>query len=285
MNFYSAQEVMQNYVELGKKKSESHSVKLLLLGATAGIIVGLSAVVSNTACHAIENPSVARIIGGLLFPFALCMIMLTGTELFTGNCMIFISVLANRTNISGMLRNWFYVYIGNMAGSLFLAVAIVLSGQLSFNDNMLALYTIKTAVGKCALTFGEAIVRGVLCNILVCMGVLCSLSAKDTIGRIIGAYIPVVFFVICGFEHSIANMYYIPAGIMSMKVSSYAAMITKAGLDISQLNWGNYFSVNLLPVTIGNIIGGAGIACLLWFCHARRDIRGDSQAEERTTLL
>jgi formate/nitrite transporter FocA (FNT family) len=108
---------------------------------------------------------------------------------------------------------------------------------------------------------------GVLCNVLVCLGVLCSLSAKDTTGRILGAYLPVAFFVICGFEHSIANMYYIPAGLFATNVPAYAAKAMEAGVDVTALTWGNFFLSNLLPVTVGNILGGAGLGVLFWKCY------------------
>jgi formate/nitrite transporter len=170
-----------------------------------------------------------------------------------------------------MLRNWFYVYTGNLAGGLVLAFMIAASGHLDYNGGALALHTIKVAVSKCAIPFFHAVLLGIFCNVLVCMGVLCSLTAKDTFGRIAGAYLPVAFFVIGGFEHSIANMYYIPAGLFAHGVEVYARMASDAGLATGALSWGNFFARNLLPVTVGNIIGGAGTGLLFWFCHARED--------------
>jgi formate/nitrite transporter len=237
-------------------------------------MIGFGAAVSNTACHAIGNQSLARVAGGLLFPFGLGMVMLTGAELFTGNCMMVISLLDGETNLSKTLKNWFCVYLGNMTGGILLAIGVAASGQLNLGDGALALYTIKVAAAKCNLTFGPAVLLGIFCNILVCLGVLCSLSAKDTSGRILGAYIPVAFFVICGFEHSVANMYYIPAGIFALNISDYAAAAIETGLSVSALGWGNFLKANLLPVTVGNIIGGAGIAALLWYCHARKTSAG-----------
>lgn len=119
----------------------------------------------------------------------------------------------------------------------------------------------------CSLQFGPGVVLGILCNIMVCLGVLCSLTAKDTSGRILGAYIPVTFFIIGGFEHCIANMYYIPAGIFAMANPQYADLAAEAGLNTDIISWGNIALSNLIPVTIGNIIGGAGIAILLWYGH------------------
>ena len=269
LNFYSAPEIMKNYIALGTKKSLSPVWRLVLLGITAGLIIGIGGVVSNTAVHAIENPGIARVVSGLIFPFGLGIVMLTGFELFTGNCMIITSVFSHEVNTSSMLRNWFFVYIGNLAGGLLLALGIVACEKLDLGNGALAAYTVKVAADKCAISFGPAFLLGVFCNILVCLAVLCSLSAKDTAGRIMGAYIPVSLFVIGGFEHSIANMYYIPAGLFAMMNPTYAAAVAAAGIDTTALTWSNFFVANLLPVTIGNIVGGAGIALLLWCCHVK----------------
>jgi formate/nitrite transporter len=227
----------------------------------------MGAAVTNTAAHSIVNVSVARVISGLLFPFGLAIIMLMGTELFTGNCMIPISLLAGKATVKGMLRNWAVVYVSNFVGAILLAASCAYSGQMNYTDGGLAVYTIRVAAAKCAVGFAPAVLLGVLCNVLVCLGVLCSLSAKDTTGRILGAYLPVAFFVICGFEHSVANMYYIPAGLFAMNVPAYAAKAMEAGVNATTLTWGNFFLSNLLPVTVGNILGGAGLGVLLWKCY------------------
>jgi formate/nitrite transporter len=264
---------MRNYAELGAKKAENTALKLFSLGIAAGVIIGFGGATANAASFAITNPSVARIIPALMFAFCLGMIMLTGSELFTGNCMIVVSVAARRATIAGMLRNWLYVYAGNLTGGLILAWGITASGHLDYNGGALALHTIKTAASKCALPFFQAVLLGIFCNIMVCIGVLCSLTAKDTFGRIAGAYLPVAFFVIGGFEHSVANMYYIPAGLFARGVEVYARVAADAGVALGVLSWGNFFARNLLPVTIGNIIGGAGTGLLFWFCHAVEDNR------------
>jgi formate/nitrite transporter len=262
---------MRNYAELGGKKAEFAALKLFLLGLASGVIIGFGGATANTASHALANPSAVRIVSGLLFGFCLGMIMLTGSELFTGNCMIAVSVAARRTTLAGMLRNWAYVYAGNLAGGLILSYGIAASGHLDYNGGALALHTIKIAAAKCAIPFTQAVLLGIFCNILVCAGVLCSLTAKDAFGRIAGAYLPVAFFAICGFEHSIANMYYVPAGLFAAGVETYSQMAGDAGLVLGALSWGNFFARNLLPVTIGNIIGGVGTGLLFWFCHARED--------------
>ena len=270
MNQFLPAEIANIYSDAGAKKAAMPIWKLLTLGVLAGFLIGMGGAVTNTAAHTIDNVSLARIICCLLFPFGLSMVMLLGAELFTGNCMISISVLEGKATIGGMLRNWLIVYLGNFIGAGLLAAGCAFFGQLNYSNGGLAVYTIKVAAAKSALPFENGLVLGICCNLLVCLAVLCSLSAKDTPGKIMGAYLPVAFFVICGFEHCVANMYYIPAGLFALKIPQYAAKATEAGIDTSALTWSNFFLKNLLPVTIGNIIGGVAIGVLMWACHLRK---------------
>lgn len=257
-------EFLDSYCEIGYKKARSPAGRILLLAILAGILIGMGAVVSNTASHALENLSVARVVCGFLFPFGLVMVLFTGAELFTGNCLITIPVLERRVAWTGMLRNLCWVYIGNLIGAVLLAAAIVYSGQLNLSDGALAVCTIRTAAAKCSLSFGRAVVLGILCNVLVCIGVMCGLCAKGAAGRTLAAFLPVCFFVICGFEHCVANMYYIPAGLLALEVPCYAELAREAGVAVGSLTWSRFFLQNLLPVTAGNLIGGCGFAALIW---------------------
>jgi formate/nitrite transporter len=268
MNSLSPAEITQSYAEAGKKKTERSLGKTLFLAVLAGLCIAFGGAVTNTAAHSIPNVSAARLISGLLFPFGLAMVMLLGAELFTGNCLIPISVLARKTTLGKMLRNWTLVYIGNFLGALLLAAGCAYFGQLDYSGGGLAVFTIRLATGKCGISFTSGIVLGFFCNVLVCAGVLCSLSAKDTSGRILGAYVPVTFFVICGFEHCIANMYYIPAGLFALAIPKYARLASEAGIDTALLTWGNFLVRNLLPVTIGNILGGVSLGVVMYLCHA-----------------
>ncbi|MDR1067288.1 MAG: formate/nitrite transporter family protein [Clostridiales bacterium] len=270
---YSPAEIMENYTEIGKKKAEGSAPRMFALALAAGMVIGFAAFAASVASYAVENPSIARVISGLLFPFGLGIVMLLGMELFTGNCMAFISIWSEKARVFGVLRNLAVVYVGNMLGSVPLAAVVAFSGQMGRNDGALAVYAIRAAAAKCQLDAHSAVILGFLCNILVCLGVLCAMSAKDTIGCVAGAYIPVALFVIGGFEHSVANMYSIPAGIFAM--IRHPDIVAAYGLDVSALSWRNFFIVNLLPVTIGNILGGAGIATLLWACHCHRNERKD----------
>lgn len=262
-------EIVRKYVEMGGQKADRSVGRTVLLAMLAGVLIALAGAASNTAAHAISNASVVRIIYGLLFPFGLGMVMILGAELFTGNCMLFLSVLEKKAAMAGVLRNLAVVCAGNFAGALLVAAGCAVFGQMDYSGGALALYTIQFAAGKCAIPFSNAVALGFFCNVAVCAGILCSLSADDTAGRILGAYIPAALFVICGFEHCVANMYYIPAGLFAMRVPQYAQMAAEAGIDVSMLTWGSFLLRNLLPVTAGNALGGISFGLVMWAGHLR----------------
>ena len=271
MDLFTPKECAANYAAAGAAKARMSVPKMFLLAVLAGFFIAMGGAVTNTAAHTIGSVGTARIVCGLLFPFGLAMVILTGAELFTGNTLITISVLDGQAAVAGMLRNWAVVYLGNTVGAMLTAAGCAFGGQLDYSGGRLAVFTMKLAAGKCALPPGNAVVLGVLCNILVTAGVLLSLSAKDLTGRVIGAYLPVAFFVICGFEHCVANLYYIPAGLFAKAVPAYAALAAEAGVDLSALTWANFLLRNLLPVTAGNIIGGVSMGALFWYCHGRKE--------------
>lgn len=269
MGFLSPKELTQQYSAAGAGKAKRPAGQLFVLAILAGALIALGSAATNTASFGVTDVGLARTICGLLFPFGLCMVVVTGAELFTGNCLMTISVLERKATVAGMLRNWGIVYIGNLVGAVLVAAGCALFGQLDYGGGALAVYTIKIAAGKCGISFGKAVVFGVLCNLLVCLGVLLAMSSRDTAGRLMGAFIPVSFFVICGFEHCVANMYYIPAGIMAAANPAYRELALAAGVNLEGLTLGNFLVKNLLPVTVGNILGGGGLGALMWFAHVR----------------
>ena len=255
-------EFVSLYAGIGAKKCINSGMRLLLAAVLAGLFIAAGAVAAGTASYGLENASIARVVSGLLFPFGLIMVILTGAELFTGNCLIAISLLERKAKLAGMARNLVIVYLGNFVGAALLAAAMAYGG--AFSNGALAAYVIRTAANKCALPFGRAVVLGILCNILVCTGVMCALCGKSLPGRAIGAFVPVSFFVIGGFEHCVANMYYIPAGILAAGLPDSAQLVQ--GLDLSTLHWLGFLH-NMLPVTLGNMIGGCGFGALIWAVH------------------
>lgn len=261
----TTKDFVSRYANIGCGKVHAPWKKLLLLSVLAGFFIAMGGAAAGTASYAITNASAARIISGMLFPFGLIMVIFTGAELFTGNCLITISVLEKTCGPLEMFRNLLIVYVGNFAGAGLLAAAWVYSGQLELSSGALAQAVVKTATAKCSLPFDRALILGILCNILVCAAVMCALCAEDGAGRAIGALVPVAFFVICGFEHCIANMYYIPAGLLAL--SRYPSLM--AELDTVDLTVMHFLLNNLFPVTIGNIIGGCGFAALIWGGHQK----------------
>ena len=267
---FSPAEIAARYADSGVAKTKRPTSQLIVLGLLAGALIALGSAATNTAVYGIQDTWTARTICGLLFPFGLGMVVVMGAELFPGNSLISISVLDRRCSVSGMLRNWVIVYLSNFAGSLLVAAGCAFFGQLDYSGGALAVYTMRVAATKCALPVGNAIVLGFLCNFLVCLGVLMSMSAKDTAGRILGAFLPVCYFVLCGFEHCVANMYYISAGLMAKAVPAYAELAAQSGLDLSSLTVSGFLVGNLLPVTIGNILGGVCLGAMMWFCHLKK---------------
>lgn len=273
-------EFVETYAGIGAGKATAPVRRVFLLAVLAGFFIGMGGAASTTATHALANAATARIVSGMLFPFGLIMVIFTGSELFTGNCLMTISVLSHRASLWGMVRNLAVVYLGNFAGALALAAACAFSGQMNLSGGMLAAAAIRTAAAKCSLPFGGAVVLGALCNILVCAAVLCAISAKSAPGKAIGAFLPVCFFVVCGFEHSVANMYYIPAGLFALSVPKYAALAIKAGVDTAGLTWGGFLLRNLLPVTLGNLLGGCGFAAAIYAAYGNRGNRRDRRTDE-----
>lgn len=267
MNLFTPAEYTENYIKAGKAKAEMPRWRMFLLAVLAGFFIAMGGAVTNTATHTITNVGLARVVSGLLFPFGLAMVVLTGAELFTGNTLMVMSALARQTSVKGVLRNWVIVYLGNAVGAMLTAAGCAFGGQLNYSGGQLAVFSMKLAAGKCALPFGNAVILGVFCNLLVTTGVLLSLSAKDLTGRVVGAYLPVAFFVICGFEHCVANLFYIPVGLFAKMAPQYAALAAEAGVDLSGLTWGGFLLKNLLPVTLGNLLGGIGLGSLFWRCH------------------
>ena len=253
---FTPAEVAVNVIGIGKSKASTPSFKLFLLGIMAGMFIALAAVGANTVTGFFTNAGAAKIVAASVFPAGLAMVLVAGSELFTGNCLIIVSVLEKEVRISQMLRNWVFVYVGNFVGAVIIALIIYGSGHFGLNSGGVAVTTVTVAAAKCSLTFGRAVLLGLLCNLLVCVAVWMSFAAKTVSGKIIGLFFPVMMFVLCGFEHSVANMYYIPAGLFAAESAEFAAAYGGTIANLGNLTWGNFFLNNLIPVTVGNILGG-----------------------------
>lgn len=271
MNLFSPAEVAKNYVNIGKGKVNNSISKTFLLGILAGAFIAMAGISCTTIAVSIESASVAKFVGAAVFPGGLAMVLLAGSELFTGNNLLVIPLLEKEITLSGMLRNWVVVYLGNLVGSTLVAAGVVFGHSPSLFGNKLAVSIISTAATKSSMSFTDGLIRGILCNFLVCTAVWISFAAKDVAGKVLGIFFPIMMFVGCGFEHSIANMYYISAGIFAKSVPEFATAAVEAGVDLSKVSVAGMFAGNLLPVTLGNIIGGAVcVGCTYWFVYLRK---------------
>lgn len=271
MNVFSPAEIAQNYIAVGKGKVNMPIPKMLLLAVMAGAFIALGGVGATAAAVSVPAASVGKLMGACIFPGGLTMVLLAGSELFTGNCLLSIPLLEKEITVGGMLKNWVVVYLGNMIGGLLVAAGMVFSHQFSLFGNGMAVAAMSTAAAKCTLPFGEALIKGIFCNFLVCLAVWISFAAKDVAGKIAGLFFPIMIFVLCGFEHSVANMYYIGAGLIAKNVPVYAQAAAEAGIDMSVVTWGNFLGTNLIPVTLGNIIGGSVcVGWVYWFAYLRK---------------
>jgi len=265
---FTPAEVAKNVIGIGKTKASMSSGKLFFLGILAGMFIALAAAGANTVSAFMQSPGAAKLAAACVFPAGLSMVLVAGSELFTGNCLIAVSVLAGETKLAQMLRNWLFVYIGNLVGSLLVALMMAGSGLFSLASGAAAVTTVSAAAGKCSLSFGAAFLRGVMCNFLVCIAVWMSFAAKSVGGKIIGAFFPIMLFVLCGYEHSVANMYYIPAGLFAANGAVFQS--AASSVDTGMLTWGNFFIRNLLPVTLGNIVGGSVlVGAIYWGVYLR----------------
>lgn len=249
----SPAEILQIWIQNGTKKANLPIVKMLLLGIAAGIYIGVGCHGFLIAAAGAETPfeqMMAKFIGAALFPTGLMMVILCGAELFTGNCLLTLALADKKITMKKMMTNWIVVYLGNFIGALFLSALLAGSGLYS---GALADKAMAVAASKAGMGFSQGLIRGVLCNVLVVLACWMQAGAKDLGGKILAIWFPIAMFVFAGFEHSVANMTYIPLGMM-----------LGAPVGASQMMLGN-----LIPVTIGNIIGGGLIVPAIYYYSYR----------------
>lgn len=272
-HFNSPADIIAMNMKGGEDKTALPVRKMLMMGVLAGAFIAFGGAASNTVMYAIDNAGLARLLGGIIFPVGLMMVVFMGGELFTGNCLIAMNVMAKKVSVGRLLRNLAIVYVGNLLGALLIDVLLVYSGNLDYSGGLLGAYAIKIAVAKAGIEPVKAILSGILCNILVCAAILMSSAAKDAAGKLWAIFFPICAFVVAGFEHSIANMFYIPTGILAAQNPEYAAKAAEAyGITAAQfdsLNLGGFLN-NLLPVTLGNMIGGSLFVGGLFYLIYRR---------------
>ncbi|MDE7395953.1 MAG: formate/nitrite transporter family protein [Clostridiales bacterium] len=246
---FTPSEIAHNYIEVAKKKTSLKWYKILILGILAGAFIAFGAAVA-TATSAGLTGSRASLVKGAVFPVGLILVVICGAELFTGNCLLVSPAIGKDVKVRSVLKNWSIVYAGNFIGGVLIALLVVFS---HIQKGAVAEACANTAAAKCNLSFFESFLRGILCNMLVCLAVWGAMASKSTAGKILALYAPIFAFVACGFEHSVANMYYLSAGLLT---KATVDSITAAGLTV-----GRALLFSLLPSTLGNIIGGGLIGC------------------------
>ncbi|MGD0610366.1 MAG: formate transporter FocA [Anaerolineales bacterium] len=265
------QEMAEKAEAIGVRKAALPFLTLFALAILAGAFISLGAMFATTvsAGSSVLPYGVARILVGLVFCLGLVLVVVAGAELFTGNNLIVMAWASGKISIWALLRNWLVVYLGNFVGSLLTALLVYLGKQYTFGSGSVGEAALKTAVGKVNLGFVQAIALGILCNALVCLAIWLTYSARSVTDKILAILFPISAFVAASFEHSVANMYFIPYALFIKMFNPAFAASTK--VDVTTLTWASFFIKNLLPVTIGNIIGGSGLVALMyWFIYLRR---------------
>lgn len=265
------------------KKAESAGVakanlgvyRMFALAVLAGAFIGMGAVFATTVTTGAGELlpfGLVKLVAGAAFCLGLILVIGAGAELFTGNNLIVMAWADRQVTTAALLRNWAVVYVGNFVGALATAVGMFLTKQYAFSNGAIGLNALNTANAKMQYDFVQAVMLGVFCNALVCLAVWLCIGARTATDKILAILFPITAFVAAGFEHSVANMYFVPIGLL-VKAGAGAEFWTNVGktaVDYPDLTWGNFFLVNLLPVTIGNIIGGALMVGLVyWFIYLR----------------
>lgn len=265
-------EMAQRAEQIGVRKAALATLNLFVLAVLAGAFVALGAIFSTTVAAGAAGVlpyGVTRLLVGLSFCLGLILVIVGGAELFTGNNLIVMAWASGKVSSAALLRNWIIVYLGNFVGALGTAVLWFFSQQYTFGGGSVGVTALTIANAKVHFGFVQAIALGALCNALVCLAVWLTFSARSTGDKILAILFPITAFVTAGFEHSIANMYFIPVALLIKAFDP--AFVAASGLDLVALTWRTFLLNNLLPVTIGNIGGGVVlVAAVYWVVFLRR---------------
>ena len=261
--------------DIGVSKAKQDTLKTAVLAVLAGAFIAFGAIFSTLiTSDSTMSYGVSKLLGGLAFSLGLILVVVGGAELFTGNILLVMAWASKKVTTVQVLKNWLVVYLGNMFGAFSIVVLMLLSGHYLFGKGVIGANVLRIAEAKCQLGFMQAIVLGILCNILVCLAIWLCYSTQSVHGKILAIIFPITAFVAAGFEHSVANMYFIPMGILVKNAGDPALwdLIQASPDQFQALSWSKYLGNNLLPVTIGNIIGGSlFVGLAYWFIYLRKE--------------
>jgi formate/nitrite transporter len=272
--------------QIGVKKANLDPTSMFALAVLAGAFIALGALFSTTVVAGAGSQlpyGVIRLLAGLVFTLGLILVVVGGAELFTGNTLIVMAWASGGVSTGRLIQNWLIVYLGNFVGALATAVLVYVSGQFTFGGGAVGAAALATAQAKTSLDVAPAVALGILCNTLVCLAVWLTYSARTTTDRILAIVPPITAFVAAGFEHSIANMYFIPIALLikAGAPDAFWTAIGKSTADYPSLTWDRFLGANLLPVTIGNLIGGTLlVGAVYWFVYRRNKQQAMSDESE-----
>ena len=268
---YSPKEIAERVENVGVTKANLPLLSQVALGVLAGGFIGLGAMFFTlVVSDASLSFAVARVLGGVAFSLGLILVVVAGAELFTGNNLLVMATVAGRIPALRFFQNLVVIYVANFVGAVGLAGLVALSDHWLMGNSAVGKAALNLAAAKCALPFGEAFFKGVLCNVLVCLAVWVAMAGRTVTDKVLAIVFPITAFVACGFEHSVANMYFIPLGIFLRE-----SVTTASTTNLDALHWLG-LARNLLPVTLGNLVGGAGMVGLVyWVIHRRGHTEGE----------
>lgn len=268
---YTPAEVARRIEQVSLSKCTNDPLRVMALAVLAGAFIALGAMFYTLVIH---EPGMLPIgllkwLGGLAFCLGLVLVVVAGAELFTGNNLLVMAFVDGKISLRQLLNNWWLVYLGNFIGALGILLLIVLTGLWWQGDGALAAQTVAIADSKVNLSFWQAFSRGVLCNVLVCLAIWLTMAGRSVTDKILAVLLPISAFVALGFEHSVANMFVIPAGMVASNMQAWQGM----GISVSEnLTVSGFLLGNLLPVTLGNLVGGSLLVGLCyWFIYLRNN--------------
>jgi len=267
---YSPKEIAARIESVGVTKSSGEPLRVFALAILAGAFIAFGAVFYTVVTHdsAGVSAGVMRLLGGLSFCLGLILVVIAGAELFTGNNLIVMAYVDGKVSLKQLLANWTIVFIGNFVGAVGILLLIYLSGHWQIGGGAVGAKVLAIANAKVNLTWMEAFTRGILCNILVCLAVWLCFAGRTVVDKVLAILFPITAFVAMGFEHSVANMYFISAGLLAKQQPELVQLVGNMNLD--SLTTSSFLFNNLLPVTLGNIIGGSVFVGLFyWFIYLR----------------
>lgn len=275
---YSPKQIAARVQQVGVSKATAAPLQIFVLALLAGAFIALGAAFFTVVTFDSSGiaAGVLRLLGGLAFCLGLILVVVAGAELFTGNNLIVMAYVDGHVTLSQLLKNWGLVYVGNFIGAMGMLVMIYFSGHWQLADGALANKVVAIAQSKVTLSWHEAFFRGILCNVLVCLALWLCFAGRTVIDKVVAIVFPITAFVALGFEHSVANMYFIPAGILA---SSDPNLFTQSvGAQIEHLTISTFLGSNLLPVTLGNMLGGGlFVGLVYWFIYLRTDKGEDNE--------